>query len=271
MTGEFPGANASRTDASYVIVGAPLDASTTFQPGTRFGPRRVRQFATAFDDYDHHTGTQFTSLGVSDHGDVRPRDDVAEYLSYLEGLVGEVRDADRCPLVVGGEHTVSVAGVRALDPDVFVCCDAHLDLRESYLGNPLNHATVTHHALDVADEAIVLGARSGSEAEWERAADDDVTVVGPEDVSDWEPPASVTSGRVYLSVDVDAADPAVAPGTGTMEPFGLTSRELRDVVRRVAPYAAGFDVVEVNDRDDGQSAALAAKLVRAFVYEHANG
>jgi agmatinase len=152
---------------------------------------------------------------------------------------------------------------------VFVCCDAHLDLRESYAGNPLSHATVTRHALDVADEAIVLGARTGSEAGWDRAAASDVTVVPPEEVGRWEPPAAVTDGRAYLSVDIDAADPAVAPGTGTMEPFGLDARELHRVVRAVAPHAAGFDVVEVNDRDDGQSAVLGAKLLRAFVYEHA--
>jgi len=76
---------------------------------------------------------------------------------------------------------------------------------------------------------------------------------------------------VYLSVDIDAADPSVAPGTGTMEPFGLSARQLRDVVRAVAPACVGFDVVEVNDRDDGQAAALAAKLLREFVFAHAAG
>jgi len=271
MTREFPGATAERDDADYVVVGAPLDASTTFQPGARFGPRRVRHYATTFDDYDHHTGRLFTALGVADHGDVGPGDDAAEYLSYLRGVLSDQLAEGRVPLVVGGEHTVSVAGVRAVDPDVFVCCDAHLDLRESYRGNPYNHATVTHHALDVADEAVLLGARTGNECEWERAESGDVTVVPPDEVADWSPPPSVESGRTYLSVDIDAADPAVAPGTGTMEPFGLDSRALHRVVRDVAPHATAFDVVEVNDRDDGQSAVLAAKLLRAFVYEHAAG
>lgn len=265
----FPGARASRQDASYVVVGAPLDASTTFQPGTRFGPRRVRHFAESFDDYDHHTERPFTDCAVHDHGNVHPTDDAAEYIQFLRGTLADVRDEGRVPLMIGGEHTVTVAGVRAVDPDVFVCCDAHLDLRDSYAGNPLNHATVTHHALSVADETIVLGARTGCEAEWDRAAESDVTVVPPEAVADWEPPA-LDDRSVYLSVDVDAADPGFAPGTGTMEPFGLSPRELHGVVRDVAPQADAFDVVEVNDRDDGQSAALAAKLLRAFVYAHAD-
>jgi agmatinase len=267
----FPGALADRDDADYALVGAPLDASTTFQPGTRFGPRRVRHFAEPFDDYDHHTDQRFTELGVHDHGDVHPTDDVAEYLTFLEGTVSDYLDSGATPLLVGGEHTVTVAAVRAVDPDVFVCCDAHLDLRESYAGNPLNHATVSRHALDVADEAVILGARTGSEAEWERAAAADVTVVPPAEVAEWtagwSPPGDET---VYLSVDVDAADPGFAPGTGTMEPFGLAPRELHEVVRTVAPAADGFDVVEVNDRDDGQTGALAAKLVRAFVFANAS-
>jgi len=263
----FPGAAADRTDADYAVVGAPLDASTTFQPGTRFGPRRVRHFAESFEDYDHHTGLSFTDLAVTDHGNVRPTDDAAEYVEFLRGTLGEYREQGTVPLLVGGEHTVSVAGVRALDPDVFVCLDAHLDLRDSFAGNPLSHATVTRHALDVADRAVVLGARAGSEAEWERAAETDVTVVPPGDVSPWE---MAVTGDIYLSVDIDAADPGYAPGTGTKEPFGLEPATMHDVVRAVAPHAVGFDVVEVNDRDDGQAAALAAKLLRAFVYAHAD-
>jgi agmatinase len=262
----FPGAAADRSGADYAVVGAPLDASTTFQPGTRFGPRRVRHFAESFEDYDHHTDQHFTDLAVTDHGNVRPTDDAAEYLDFLEGALSEYADQGTVPLVVGGEHTVTVGAVRALEPEVFVCLDAHLDLRESFAGNPLSHATVTRHALAVADRAVVLGARAGCEAEWNRAARPDVTVVPPDEVPSWDP---TLSGDVYLSVDMDAADPGYAPGTGTKEPFGLQPATMHEVVRSVAPQAVGFDVVEVNDRDDGQAAVLGAKLLRSFVYAHA--
>ncbi|QLH79119.1 agmatinase [Halosimplex rubrum] len=264
----FPGAAAARADAAYALVGAPLDASTSFEPGARFGPDRVRRYAEAFDDYDHRTDRHFSELSVYDHGDIGPTADTEEYLTYLRGTCGDLREEGAVPLLVGGEHTVTVAGVRAADPDVFVCLDAHLDLRESYAGDPLSHATVTRHALDVADRAVVLGARTGSEAEWERASEADVTVVDPADVADWEPDFDADESA-YLSVDIDGFDPAYAPGTGTKEPFGIEPREGRRVVREVAPHAAGFDVVEVNDRDDGQAAVLAAKLLRAFVYSHA--
>ncbi|MFC4408656.1 agmatinase [Haloarchaeobius iranensis] len=265
----FPGATAGRDDADYVVVGAPLDVSTTFQPGTRFGPDRVRRFAETFDDYDHHTESHFSDCRVADHGDVRAWDDAAEYLDYLQGVCTDVVWDDAVPLVLGGEHTVTLANVRATDPDTFVCLDAHLDLREAYDGNELSHATVTRHVLDVADEAVILGARTGSEAEWNRAAEADVTVVPPADVVDWEP--GFGDRDVYLSVDIDGADPGVAPGTGTMEPFGLAPREMRDVVRAVGGTGdvVGFDVVEVNDRDDGQAASLGGKLLREFVFADA--
>lgn len=276
----FPGASADRDDASYVIVGAPLDVTTTFQPGTRFGPDRIRRFAETYDDYDRRTDRKFSSLAVHDAGTIRAWADVPDYLEYLEGSLRDVVWDDAIPLLLGGEHTVTYAGVGAVDPDVLVTVDAHLDLRPEYDGNEWNHACVCRRVLERAsvDHLVVLGGRTGSPDEWDRAAEDDVTVVAPEAVPDWidsvrndsTPPAPIDSSRdVYLSVDIDGADPSVAPGTGTMEPFGLTPREMRDIVRVVAPVADGFDVVEVNDRDHGQSAALAGKLLREFVYANA--
>ncbi|MFB6085296.1 MAG: arginase family protein [Halodesulfurarchaeum sp.] len=265
----FPGANADRAESDFVIVGAPLDVSTSFQPGTRFGPDRIRRFAAGFEDYDHHTEQHFTDLRVHDHGNIEAWNDAREYLDFLAGTLGDVRSEGSIPLLLGGEHTVTVAGVEAVDPDVFVTLDAHLDLREELGGTEWSHATVTNHALSVADRAVILGARAGSEAEWDRAEAADVAVVPPGDVGDWTPEFDAES--VYLSVDIDAADPGVAPGTGTKEPFGLGSRDLRHVVEQVAPIMDGFDVVEVNDRDDGQAATLGAKLLRLAVFRSAAG
>ncbi|MFB6112225.1 MAG: agmatinase [Halobacteriaceae archaeon] len=264
----FPGATATRETAAYVITGAPLDVSTTFQPGARFGPRRVRHFARTFDDYDRRTDQHFSELGVHDAGDIRAWDDAAEYLEHLTAELRAVVEAGAVPLMIGGEHTVSTAGVRATDSDVYVCVDAHLDLRAEYDGNPLSHATATRQILSTADRAVVLGARTGNEAEYERAARADVTVVPPAEVPDWEPDVDADD-TLYFSLDIDGLDPGFAPGTGTMEPFGLAPRTVRTVIRRVAPHAAGFDVVEVNDRDDGQAGALGGKLLREFVYTHA--
>lgn len=268
----FPGATASRDDAAYVVVGAPLDISTTFRPGTRFGPERIRRFARTFDDYDRRTDLHFSDCLVHDEGDVHPWDDAREYVEWVAGTLRDVVRDDAVPLLLGGEHTVTYAGVDAVEPEVFVCLDAHLDLRTDYDGNEWSHATVTRHVLDElgAAEAIILGARTGSPEEWDRADADDVTVVAPEDVADFDFGDRLDGRSTYLSADIDGADPGFAPGTGTPEPFGMAPREMRDVVRTVAPHADGFDVVEVNDRDDGQAASLGGKLLREFVYSHAS-
>jgi len=167
---------------------------------------------------------------------------------------------------------VTYAGVDAVEPTTLVTLDAHLDLRDAYDGDRWSHACVVRRALEdgPVDRAVVLGTRAGSRAEWDRADRPDVTAVPPDGVRDWlaDPPEL---DDAYLSVDVDAADPGVAPGTGTPEPFGLDSPTMRDAVRALAPACGGFDVVEVTDRDDGQAAGLAAKLLRAFVYAHAGG
>jgi len=276
----FPGASADREDAEYVVVGVPLDISTTFQPGARFGPDRIRRFAGSFEDYDRRTGRHFSELAVHDAGDVHAWTDAAEYVDYLAGTLRDVATDGAVPLLLGGEHTVSVAGVRAVAPDLFVCLDAHLDLRTAFDGDPWSHACVTHRALDAAEAAVIVGARAGSEAEWERADEDDVVVIDPETVANRGAAAVVDAAETavgdlgvattYLSVDIDAADPGVAPGTGTMEPGGLSAREMEGVVRAIAPHADGFDAVEVNDRDDGQAATLAGHLLRAFVFAHAD-
>ncbi|ERG93430.1 MAG: agmatinase [Haloquadratum walsbyi J07HQW1] len=269
----FPGTRESidRDAARYAVVGAPLDVSTSFLPGTRFGPDRIRQFARPFDDYDRRTDLHFSACDVIDQGNIRAWNDTAEYLEWLNGkLTAIVRD-DALPVMLGGEHTVSRAGVDAVMPDVFVCFDAHLDLRQTYDGNANSHATVTHHILEMSmiEEVIIIGARTGAEAEWERAAAADVTIVSPSeltagfDITTW-----IGDRSSYLSVDIDAVDPGFAPGTGTPEPGGITPQDARETVRAAAGSAVGFDVVEVTDRDDGQTASLAGKLVRDFIYTH---
>ncbi len=265
----FPGANESHTDATYTIVGAPLERSTTFRGGTRFGPDRIRKFARPFEDYDHHRDIHFSECAVHDHGDIRAWDDVSAYLQWLEG---ELRDVAQTaiPLLLGGEHTVTRSGVRAVEPTVVVCADAHLDLRATFDGNSDSHATVMHHILDVpsVEEILLVGTRTGSAAEWERTQTSEVTVISPsafepDQIEQW-----VQSRACYLSIDIDAADIGIAPGTGTPEPFGLHTTQLRDLVRTVAPTTVGFDIVEINDRDNGQAASLGAKLLREYVFAH---
>jgi agmatinase len=272
----FPGAHAALDAAAYAVIGAPLDATTSHRSGTDAGPTAIRAAARGFEDYDRPTDARFSDAAVADRGDVEPWGDVAGSIDYLHDVVETVLDRDGAasqrepvPILLGGEHTVSLAGIRALDPDVVVALDAHLDLREEYAGRELSHATVTRRALETADRAVIVGARSGSEDGWRSADDrDDVTVVEPDAVAEWRPDFA-DDASVYLSLDIDVVDPGFAPATGTPEPFGLPPATVRELIGVIAPHAVGFDVVEVTDADTGETATLAAKLLRRFVHDHA--
>ena len=271
MTTPFPGTrDHTIEDARYGILGAPLDVSTTFVPGTRFGPAGIRQQAMGFEDFDHRTGAHFSELRVVDRGDLHPWADVAEYLDFLTGEVAALCEQSVTPILLGGEHTISIAGIRATAPDLVMSIDAHLDLREEFDGDPWSHATVMHHALGLADRGIILGARAGCEAEWGRAEQQTaIKAIEPDGIADWLGTTDFGDASIYLTIDIDAIDPAFAPGTGTREPFGLTPSCVRDIIDAVAPNTIGFDVVETNDRDEGQTACVAAKLVRECIFQHA--
>lgn len=267
----FPGALAETpADGDYAIVGAPLDRSASFRPGARFGPERVRSVATGFEDFDHRTDQEFTELDVYDHGDVRPWSEVSAYLEFLAGECRDLSQAGACPLLIGGEHTVTIGALRAIQPETLICFDAHLDLRKEFDGSRWSHATVVHHALEIVDEVIILGARAGSASEWERGESDDcVTIVPAEGVANWDP-GERSAESIYVSVDMDVFEAGLVPGTGTPEPFGLRPRSVRDLLHELAADVVGFDIVEITDRDDDQTATLAAKLLREFVFAHAH-
>lgn len=271
----FPGATeTAASGACYTVVGAPLERSVTFHPGTQFGPREIRHHAGGFENYDHRTDQAFTELGVTDAGDVRPWHDAAAYSEFLTGELQDIVADNAIPVLLGGEHTVTVAGVTATNPSVYVCIDAHLDLRETFDGDPWSHATVHNHVAERVDELIILGARAGAASEWERAeTSSSITVVPPEAIDAWltDSMMSMIDQRdTYLSIDIDGIDPTYAPATGTREPFGLTPTHVRSVIDGIAPQTVGFDIVEVSDRDDGQTATLAAKMLREFVFQHAS-
>ena len=268
----FPGAEAAADAAAYTMIGAPLDRSASFRPGTRFGPDAIRAHAGHFDDYDHHTETCLSALSLADVGDVEPFSPLEEYLRWLAGRVEDVVTAGAVPVMLGGEHTITRAGVSGSAAAGVVVADAHLDLREELAGDPDSHATVLRHIGEMAgvEQVIIVGARTGAADEWERARDQ------PWQVTE-EPGEAVIAMRTsaierwYLSVDIDVVDPGFAPATGTPEPFGLRPGEIRELVSAVAPACVGMDIVEVTDADAGQTATLAARLVRTFLHAHAMG
>mgnify|MGYP005834078705 FL=1 len=270
----FADADASYEDARYVVFGVPYDGTTSFRPGTRFGPRAIRELSFNFESYDLSTGIDFCEVPVADLGDLAVSKVPEEVVGQVADIAGDIVGDGKVPVMLGGEHTATVGAVRAVRPDVYVVCDAHLDLRDELDGTPYSHGCVTRRVLDMVGDVVIIGARSGDREQFEVAAErtrlytaDTVRERGIGAVLA-EVLDLIGDKRVYLSIDADAIDCCLTPGLGTPEPFGMTPLEIREVVRTLAPQVVGFDYVEVAPFDSGQTAAVAAQMVREFIARH---
>ncbi len=261
-------------DARYVIFGVPYDGTTSFRPGTRFGPHSIREMSYNFEAYEPQSGIDLSDVPFTDIGDLEPARAPDKVVEQVADLVGVIRGDGKFPIMLGGEHTATVGAVRALSPKCYIVCDAHLDLREELDGTAYSHGCVTRRIIDEGVRDIfIVGARSGSRDEFARAEHlnlftaDDVRRRGIAGVLR-EITDEIGDDSVYLSIDADAIDCCATPGLGTPEPFGLAPLDIREVVRTLAPHAVGFDYVEVCPVDAGQTAAVAAQVVREFIVLH---
>jgi agmatinase len=254
------------------LFGVPLDATVSFRPGSRFGPAAVRAASEVLEEWSLALGESLQEHPFCDLGDVVcAPGDVGGALAAARERTAEVLSGGLIPLVLGGEHLVTLPvldAVADVHPGLAVVqMDAHADLRDDYLGQRLSHATVMRRVVERVGGGNVfqLGIRSatGEEAAYARAH----TRFFPFEVAG--PLAGLRDelvGRpVYVTIDVDVVDPAFAPGTGTPEPGGVSAAELLEAIGLLRGLrVVGLDVVEVAPAYDpgGVTAALAAKVLR---------
>jgi agmatinase len=259
--------------AAAVFFGAPLDLTTSFRSGTGDGPGAIRRLSDSLETYSPALDRDLEDLTLVDLGDLDLEGGgVEEALDAIADAMEEAASVGRLPVMFGGEHTVSLGGFRGIrrgHPDaMLVQLDAHADLRESYDGRPLTHATWAYHAANEFgfDSLVQLGIRSGAREEWphtRRAAWSSRELALPNPIR-----ARLSDRPLYLTVDVDVLDPSAAPGTGCPEPGGATFAELEAFLHGlVGLRVVAVDVVEVAPALDTSeiTAAAAAKIVREAV------
>ncbi|MBP2030633.1 agmatinase [Methanohalophilus levihalophilus] len=269
-------------DAQYVIFGVPFDRTSSYRAGSRHAPDAMRKASENFESYNPFFDIDLAELAIHDAGNLEVYSNVDDTLSDLYYDVREIVKEGKIPIMMGGEHSLSLSCIKACAKDVedlgIVVLDAHLDLRSEFEGVKYSHACVSRHIIEeVTDNYVSIGVRSGPREEWDFAEEAGIKYYTPEDVFELgtreiirETMDYLGTENIYLSLDMDALDPAYAPGLGTPEPFGLQSMDARDFVRGFAPYAIGFDVVEISPVfDSGQTAILGAKLLREFIAAHA--
>jgi agmatinase len=270
-TWKFLAADRSYEDSRVVVVGCPLDATSTFRSGSRFGPQALRQVSWNLETYSPMFDRDLDEIPICDLGDVElPPGNVEVALSLISRCIGTISADGKFPVAVGGEHLISLATVRELarhHPNLMVVqVDAHTDLRNEYLGEALSHATVMRRIVDVVGENALcqVAIRSGTREEFQHAARIG-SLCDPDQVRD-----KIDGRPVYLTVDLDVLDPAVAPGVSTPEPGGLAYHELASLLARFEGLPlVGCDLVELCPPFDisQQSAIAASKLVRDLILE----
>jgi agmatinase len=273
----FLGIERKDPDSAFCIAGIPFDLGTTNRPGARFGPRAIRQASAMLVDGAHpRRWVDPLRLDISDIGDFRiALGDIPGSLAAIESQAAPLRHL----LALGGDHGMTLALLRALvrrtGPLGLVHFDAHVDTWPDSFGQIYGHGSVFYHAIEegLVDprRMVQIGIRSPvQKAVFDWTLGKGVTILSAEEVHEQGPRAIserihsvVGEGVSYLSFDIDALDPAFAPGTGTPEIGGLATWQAQAILRRLGGlHFAGMDVVEVAPAYDvGEITALAGATI----------
>lgn len=275
------------TGVDVAIVGVPYDSATSHRSGTRFGPRQIRALSAMLWGYHNaHRLRPLEALNVVDYGDVNVvPPSIEDTYRNTEAEVGAVLAAGAAVIALGGDHAISLpllrAHARRHGPLAVVHFDSHPDTWDSeYPGQLYSHGTIFRRALEEGlirpDAYVQVGLRGSTSGvgDWEWARERGVRVIPMDEAAELGVPEIIrqihatAAGPTYVSLDIDAADPAYAPGTGTPEVGGFTSLQLLQLVRGLAGLQlVGFDLVEVSPPYDHSdiTALLAANLAFEFL------
>ena len=272
----FIGCESSFEEASIVLYGAPFDSTTSFRPGTRFGPSAMRHESFGLETYSPYQDRDLMDIRVFDSGDLELCFGSSEMaLSDIEKRAEEILKAGKFPLLLGGEHLVTLAAVRAAAakyPDLHIIhFDAHADLRDDYLGAKLSHACVLRRCHEILGDNHIhqFCIRSGEREEFQFASKHtDFHPFTFEGLKETVRELKEKQVPVYFTIDLDCLDPSVFPGTGTPEAGGVSFIELLEAIRTVSQVnVVGADVNELAPMLDasGVSTATACKVLRELL------
>ena len=272
----FIGCESSFEEASIVLYGAPFDSTTSFRPGARFGPSAMRHESFGLETYSPYQDRDLMDIRVFDSGDLELCFGSSEMaLSDIEKRAEEILNAGKFPLLLGGEHLVTLAAVRAAAakyPDLHIIhFDAHADLRDDYLGAKLSHACVLRRSHEILGDGHIhqFCIRSGEREEFQFARKHtDFHPFTFDGLEETVKELKEKQAPVYFTIDLDCLDPSVFPGTGTPEAGGVSFVELLEAIRTVSQVnLVGADVNELAPMLDasGVSTATACKVLRELL------
>ena len=272
----FIGCDAAYEEAKIVLFGAPFDSTTSFRPGARFGPAAIRHESFGLETYSPYQDKDLTDHRVFDGGDLELCFGSAESaLADIEKTTEEILSDGKLPLLLGGEHLVTLGSLRAVAkryPGLHVIhFDAHADLRDDYLGARLSHACVIRRAHDLLGDGRIhqFCIRSGEREEFRFAkAHTDFHPFSFDGLARTAAALREAEAPVYLTIDLDCLDPSIFPGTGTPEAGGVSFGDLLNAIltlRGLRVVAADVNELAPMLDASGASTAVACKVVRELL------
>mgnify|MGYP000014569247 CR=1 FL=1 len=276
------GFNDEWSKAVYAIIGFPFDSTSSYRPGSRFGPAHIRMASLMIESISLFTKVDIARIPMIDLGDLAVVHGNPELtLKRLKEALDVVISAGKKPVVLGGEHTLTYGVIRALrdkgltgDDFYLVSLDAHMDLYDEWpLGQRISHATVMRRLFELlnADQLVLLGVRACDNEELSFAEEHGIDFISSFELTSQEDTlgellSALREKHLYLSLDLDVLDPSMAPGVGNPEAGGLSYHQLLSVLKliiRSAKSLIGFDLVEFNPLMDrsGVTDSVAARLV----------
>jgi len=268
------------SEAKYVVLGAPFDSTSTYRSGSRFAPVAIREASINLESYSLRLGRDIDDLKIFDAGDLIIQGTIEENLSCLRLVIEEIRSAGKIPIVFGGEHTITHGCVQAFNDVALLSFDAHLDMRDEYLGRKLSHATFMRRICESigSDKILEIGIRAVCNEEIEFVDRENVAYITSLEIIKHDKREVTNKIRnhlsqfehLYLTIDMDVLDPSYAPAVGNPVPEGLSPTILLDLLQNVCEKnIVGVDLVEVSPHYDyGVTAFQAAHIaynVIAFI------
>lgn len=272
----FIGCDSEYEKAQIVLFGAPFDSTTSFRPGARFGSSAIRHESFGLETYSPYQDKNLTDYETFDSGDLELCFGSTESaLTDIENRTARILEDGKFPLMIGGEHLVTLGTVKAVQkhyPGLHIIhFDAHADLRDDYLGAALSHACVIRRCYELLGDGRIhqFCIRSGEREEFQFAKEHtDMHPFRFDGLAELVETLKTSGKPVYLTIDLDCLDPSVFPGTGTPEAGGVSFMELLEAIIKVCETnVVGADINELAPMLDhsGVSTATACKVLRELI------
>ncbi len=272
----FSGYQKPFNEAAYTILGVPFDYTSTYRTGARFAPTAIREASLNIETYSFRTDLDVEKIKIHDLGNLDISANIDETLKRLELVTRELLEAKKTPIIIGGEHTITLGTVKALENTeklAIISFDAHLDLRNEYSGLKTSHTTFMRRINEKIkpQKIIEVGTRAVCQEELEYAEKTGINYITSLEIQreglekTKEKLGRLLEGveNIYLSIDLDVLDPAYAPAVQNPEPEGIDPYALHELIAEICKKSIiAFDLVEVTPNyDEGITAIQAAKTI----------